>query len=394
MTHAFALIVLMSILGLPIDASTLDGQRLSGELQSLNGTEAVLTADGESRTIPLSELSELQFSKTAATDSLPLSTQRVLQLRDGSVLTPTTLTAAKQQFSVTSDALGEWSVPKSSVASVRLASLDSKIAQAWESLLERKTRDDLVVIRKGDALDHVTGVVSTIDNESISLLLDGNAVELPRSRVFGVIYAAPQSSTVSSVCILELVDGQRLALSEIRLDGDAFAIKSTAGPSLSIPVSDVRRIDFSLGKIEQLAEMEPTSVQYPVDHPLYLEEVWKYRIGRNSRGEPLQLAGKHYDNGLWIHSGTVLRFRLGRQYRRLQSLIGIDEDLGDCAPQVGLIIRGDGRVLHEVDVARSDEVRRLDLDVAGVRELEIEVVSSDPNGICEHLDLVEARLIK
>ncbi|MEZ6050900.1 MAG: NPCBM/NEW2 domain-containing protein [Planctomycetaceae bacterium] len=393
MIPTITITVLLLASSLPVDVATLDGQQLSGDVQSLSNTEIVLTVDGEPRTFALKELKELTPSETSVTTTTAPSAP-ALRLHDGSVLTPSTISAANQQFVLVDDKLGEMMVPKASVQSLRLALLDSKIASAWEELLQRDTRDDLVVIRKGDALDHVGGVVSTIGETSISVLIDGRAVDLPRQRVFGVIYAGSETKGVEPLCLIELTDGQRLAATEIRLDNDAFVIKTVGENVLTVGASDVSRIDFSLGKIEYLTAMEPVSVTYPVDHPLFLEEVWKYRSGRNSRGKPLTLGSQQYDNGLWMHSGTVLRYRLGRQYRRFHCLMGIDGDLGACMPQVGLEIRGDGRVLFESQVARDDDPRELDLEVADVRELEIEVTSTDTNGICEHLDLVEARLIK
>lgn len=393
MTSTIAISTLLCLLGLPIDASLLDGQQLSAELQSVNSTETVLLVDGEARTLPLSELQEFRFTSSASGAQLPSSRPSV-RLRDGSLLTADSLTVAKQQFTLINSQLGELDLPQASVSSVRLVPLDSTIDPAWDEFLSRDTRDDLIVVRKGDALDHVAGVVSTISEDSIGLLLDGRAIDLPRKRVFGIVYAASEVEVPSPLCVIEFIDGQRLAAAKLDFTDDTLSLTTSEGQELSPAADMIKRIDFSLGKIMYLAQMEPTSIDYPTDHPLYLEAVWKYRKGQNSRGAPLQLGGRQYDNGIWIHSGTVLRYRLGRQYRRLQSLMGIDEDLGDCAPKIGVVIRGDGKALFEQDVTREDDVRELDLDVSEVRELEIEVVSNDPNGICEHLDLVEARLIK
>ncbi|MCA9073786.1 MAG: NPCBM/NEW2 domain-containing protein [Planctomycetaceae bacterium] len=391
MTSTITISTLLCLWGLPIDASLLDGERLSGELQSVSSTEAVLVVDGENRTIPLSEFQEFRW--TDSNTPLP-SSRPALQTHDGSLLTAESLTAAKQEFTLTNSRLGELIIPKASVSNLRLGPLDSTVAAAWEAFLSRESQDDLIVIRKGDALDHVAGVVSTISDDSIGLLLDGRAIDLPRSRVFGIIYASSEVPASSPLCVVEFTDSQRLAAVDMAFADDKLSLTTSEGQVFSLATDAIKRIDFSLGKIMYLSQTEPASVKYPTDHPLYLEAVWKYRRGQNSRGASLQLGGRQYDNGIWVHSGTVLRYRLGRQYRRFQSLMGIDEDLGDCAPQLGLVIRGDGRVLYEQDVKRTDEVRELDLDVSDVRELEIEVTSTDPNGICEHLDLVEARLIK
>ncbi|MBX3436877.1 MAG: NPCBM/NEW2 domain-containing protein [Planctomycetaceae bacterium] len=395
MHHALAFAAAVCLAGMPVDVAQLDGQRLSGELQSLTKSGLVVAVAGESRTIPLSELQEVQANAASSPDarSGTLRSEISVTLRDGSVLLPQQFSASTREATLVHPKLGELKVPKAAIAHVRLARTDQGLSAAWDALLERSQRNDLVVVRKGEALDHVEGVVGAITAESLSLLLEGRPLPIPRNRVFGVIYASADVAT-KPVCRFDLIDGQQLAASAARYEGDAFVIDLVAGGSMTVAASDVRRIDFSLGKIRLLADLEPTSVEYPSGLPTELADVWKFRRGRNSRGEPLLLGGETRADGLWIHSGTTLRYRLGREFRRLQGQMGIDEDIGDCAPTVGVVVRGDGRVLLEQSVSRGDSVQSIDLDVAGVRELEIVVTSNDPDGICEHLDLVEARLIK
>lgn len=395
MLKTAALISLLILADLPADVSTLDGQRLTGELQSISAKEVVVQVDGESRTIPVSNLQEVRPKRDEGQAS-PLTvgvSPITVTLHDGSLLLPSEFSATSRQATVTSSLLGQLQVPKGNVAHVRFARMDQSLAPAWQALLEREHRNDLVIVRKGEALDHVEGVVGTIDAAKVNLLLDGNTIPIPRNRVFGVIYAKT-GAAVRPLCSFDLTDGQQLAAAAAQLEGETFTVEMTSGEKITVPAEDVRRIDFSLGKIRSLADLEPTSVEYPADLLPQLARVWQYRRGQNSRGAPLLLGGQTYDDGLWIHSGTKLRYRLGREYRRLNGLMGIDEDIGECMPEVGVIIRGDGRELLNTKLSRGDDPHALDLDVAGIRELEIEVVSTDPDGVCEHLDLVEARLIK
>jgi hypothetical protein len=395
MLNAAALISLAVVSSLPVKVSTLDGQRLSGALQSLSPTEAVVVVGEETRTLPVSNLHEVRPHSDADVQPRPPDRLEIsVTLRDGSLLLPTEFTATQREAALVCPLLGDVRAPKAAVASIRLQRLTSKLAAPWQDLLQREHRDDMVVVRKGDALDHVGGVVGTISAESVSLLLEGQTIPIPRSRVFGVIYATGNRADEKPLCRFDLIDGQQLAAASARLEEDAFLVQATSGAEVRLAAGDVQRIDFSLGKIRSLMDVEPTLVTYPEDHPLYLADVWKVRRGRNSRGDPLLLGGQAYEDGLWIHSGTTLRYRLGRQFRRLRGRMGIDEDIGECAPTVGVVFRGDGRVLLETTVSRGDDVRDLDLDVEGVRELEIAVTSTDPHGICEHLDLVEARLVK
>ncbi len=395
MLTSSAIVCLVVLSGLPVEVTKLDGEHLAGELQSVSSAEVVVAVDGESRAIAADELHEVRPSADAAGEALAAVRSEIgVTLRDGSLLLPGEFSASQREATLSSPQLGELRVPKAFVANVRLSRTDAKLTAAWQTLLERDQPDDLVVVRKGDALDHVEGVVGAINAKSVNLLLDGRAIPIPRSRVFGVIYAATKSAGATPLCRFDLADGQQLVATAVQLEGNAFTVEMMSGVKAKIPAAEVRRIDFSLGKIRSLAEFDPASVRYPDDLLPELKSIWQYRRGRNSRGEPLLLGGRSYDDGLWIHSGTTLRYRLGREYRRLRGLMGIDEDIGGCSPEIGVTLRGDGRVLLDVTLHRGDEVHELDVNLDGIRELEIAVTGTDPDGICEHLDLVEARLIK
>jgi len=114
-----------------------------------------------------------------------------------------------------------------------------------------------------------------------------------------------------------------------------------------------------------------------------------------NNNQRLSLNGKTYNRGLWIHSWTMLSYKLDGQYRKFQALMGIDgavasNGLGD----VQVIIRGDDRVLLDAEVNGLDDPRQLDIDVEGIKQLEIEVGYGKNYAISDHLNLVEAKLLK
>lgn len=386
-----ATLLLLFAGAIPVEATTLDGVTTAGELSELTGQAAIVTVDGAAQQLPFADLHELRL-RDPATQRPPAQQVR---LHDGSQFGVNEIGVSSQAASIVHPTFGSFEVPRSAVASIRLGKIDSKVESAWSELLNRETRDDLVVIRKGDALDFVDGVISGIDDESVRLLSGGSPFPVPRKNVFGIVFATSSKADSTPVGRLDLVSGGQAIIDSITLKDDAFAVRLVAGPELMVPSDDVARIDFSLGKVLFLADAEPTDVTYPTDHELFLLDVWKYRKGRNSYNDPLQVGRKTYPHGLWIHSGTTLRYRLNREYRHFRAVAGIAGGIGDtCKPSVGLVIRGDGRELSNLTISRGDEVRDLDIDLTGVRELEIDVTSTDPDGVCEHLGLGDARVIK
>ena len=73
--------------------------------------------------------------------------------------------------------------------------------------------------------------------------------------------------------------------------------------------------------------------------------------------------------------------------------MGIDQAVAPLG-NVHVVISGDGKTLLESDVRGSDQPQNLDLDVAGVRDLEILVDFGGDLDIADHLDLADAKVIK
>jgi hypothetical protein len=188
-----------------------------------------------------------------------------------------------------------------------------------------------------------------------------------------------------------LIDGSVVRCRKVSFDGAELAIELLTGAAAKVPSQNVRALDFSLGKVRYLSQLEPREVK----HTPYFDHTWEYERDRNKDGGPLQLGDKVYARGLWIHSKTFLRYRIAGEYRRFQAVVGIDYLVArNGRGDVHVVISGDGRTLWEADVRGTSDPQTIDLDVSGVRDLEILVDFGGDLDIADHLDLADARLIK
>lgn len=381
-----------------VDVTLLDGRTLQGALESLSAAELRLRSADGATTVAAADVLELRFPRAAAEDALEQSQRIEVRLVDGTVLLCTKYVSAGRSATLASAALGSQQVPLEQVRSVRLAALDSKVRDAWSELRTREARGDLLVVRKGDTLDFVGGVVAEVADASVEVLVDNREVPVPRERVFGIVYPRPAPARDAAVCELALDSGDRLRLSEIALTETELNAALVSGPRATVPVGLVRSIDFGLGRVRYLADLPEAATYSPVGL-IGSEDVMKVRKNGNSLGGALRVGKTMYARGLWIHSGTTLRYRLNRDYRRLQGVVGIERSSDSCArlaPAVHVVVLGDGKVLLEADFTWAGEPQTVDFDVGGVRDLEIRVlpVSAETLGACEHLAIAEARVIK
>ncbi|QDU36199.1 NPCBM/NEW2 domain protein [Maioricimonas rarisocia] len=399
---ATTLLLMSAALAADARVTTQDGTELTGTLEAVSPEEIRIDAGDGVQTLPLDQVRQIGFGEASATARPPADAVE-LRLADGSLLHAATLTATVQETSIASPALGDAKLATNLVQSVRFAAVDERVSAAWEEMSARKTQNDLLVIRKGDALDFAAGLVGEISAESVTLLLNQREIAVPRERVFGVVYAERKAPTGDVLCQIRTDAADVLQVARLSVTEEGLEARLIAGVTLTIDPGHARVADFGLGRSRYLADFEVNVRYEPVglialpfsnDAPI----TQKMRANRTLDDSRLVLARSVYDRFLWFHSGTTARYRLNRDYKRLQGTVGIDDSPPGCREfdtRVNLVIVGDGRTLLETEVRRGADPQDLDIDVEGIRDLEIRVQSpGETLGHCEHLGFAEARVLK
>jgi len=392
----WSLLLVLVALPLPaVEIETLSGDRHSGELVELTDEMAVVKQDQASLRLPLASVIEIRFPSAAAAEA---STGPRVALADGSRLTLSNFSIAGDKARCESSC-GKFTVSVTRVSHVRFGISTTKLDEAWKSLLERESKNDLLVVKKEDVLDFVAGECGDVAGlgdaaGKIAFLLDGDEVPVARDKVYGIIFHRRVPNLPKSVCQVRLAGGDVLSAAKFAWDGKELKVRLVAGGDLVIPVALVAAIDFSADRISYLSDLKPRDVQYV---PFFDINLYEYRRDRSLDGTPLTLAGKTYAKGLAMHSKATLKYRIGGEYTRFRAIAGIDDSVRgqNKHENVQLVISGDGKKLFDQEVKATDPPRPIDLDVAGVRDLEILVdFGSDMRDIADHLDLADAKLLK
>lgn len=375
------------------EVETLNGDKHAGSLATLSDTGVVLRKGETDVSVPLSDVLELRLLSNEIPD--PATGARIAFL-DGTRLTCGNVTVKNDKARLESPLCGTVEVPVARIASVRFGISTKTLDEMWEKLLTRESKTDLLVVKKEDAnkdvvLDFLTGVAGDV-GEKVNFLIDGDEIPVGREKVYGLIFHRRTMAAAKPAAQVALLGGDVLQVSEAVWDGTAFKMKLAAGGQATVAADKVLSLDFSAGKVRYLSQMEPRDMKYT---PFFDDKItdYAYRRDRTYYGHPLKLAGKTYGRGLWIHSKTFLRYRIAGDYNRFKALMGIDDDVRPKG-NVHVVISADGKVLHESDVKGSDAPVALDLDVSGVRDLDILVDFGTDIDIADHLDLIEARVVK
>jgi hypothetical protein len=374
----------------------LTGEPQTGALSELTAEAVVLEAAAGAETIDLDSLRSLQFEGVEPPDEFADPPAAEVVLTDGTRLAATAFASQLMEATIDVELIGPVRLPRSALRAVRLASPE-KVTARWSELLERENAADMLVVRKQDALDFVEGTAGDVGATEITFLLDGQSRTLPRERAFGIIYARPTSEPPRPTMVVH-VGRSSLQSASLSLDPSQATAALAAGPLVPLPRDAIRSVEFS-GRVRFLGDLTP-AVELPSG--VAVEEQYRYfRRGTEPFGAPLRIGADEIiaRDGLWMHSGVTARYRINRDYRRLAALVGMDHNVAGNR-QVRLVISGDGQPLFDETIAWTDDAREIDLDVSGVRDLEIEARRTEDSlennlfGIQEHLDLGNIRLIR
>ncbi len=378
------------------EVEKLGGGRLVGPIVALDADSlTVRTGDGP---VALDAQDVARLSRVETAGQAPPSDVSV-ELIDGSRLAATDYTIGGRTAQITAPGGDVTELAPGDVAAVQFQPATEQSAAEWTRILDSARQSDLLVVRKGPSLDYHRGALGEVTSSVVEFHLDGERLPVPRTKVFGLIYYRSAGRDLpEAACWLTEADGSRWAVRSIRLEDDLLRWTTPLGIEVSRAPADVARLDFSQGKIVYLSDLEPESSEWtpyfgPARELPVLNEFFRPREDRGLDLGPLRIDGVEYAKGLALHSRTRLVYRLPGRFRRFQAVAGIHDRV---RPQgnVRLVIRGDDRVLWEGSVAGTEGGQEIDVDLGGVRRLEILADYGDALDVGDHLDLGKARIIK
>jgi alpha-galactosidase len=106
-------------------------------------------------------------------------------------------------------------------------------------------------------------------------------------------------------------------------------------------------------------------------------------------GSPISMLGQVYPTGIGVASPSTVRYYLGDDCSRLTATVGIDDAVRNVGPEGGTAtfqVVGDGRVLFDSGVLTRDDVRQVDVDLTGVRVLDLVVGDAGDGGYNDRAD--------
>lgn len=389
-----------------VEVSTLDGRVVAGRLSELSARTATVETPAGPVRMPAAELLEVRCPEARAlpADADPGPWMSV-RTQDGAAMSARSVTVKGDVATLVNPWMGAVTLPRTALRSLRIGSDDAVVRDGWKQLLDRTGKRDLLVIRKGEVLDHLDGVAGAIDADAVRFLVDGDEVTVKREKVFGIIYARSEEPG-KVIARVDLLGGDVLLVREAAWNGMQWRLTLPRSVSLSAPAAAVQSIDFSISRVAYLSAPSPAPPTQPtaltiepreIKHTPFFNDEWEVQRDRDFSGRRLRVGSRTFTHGLAVHSRTLLRYRLAGEYRRFQAWVGLDPEVPDGAfhGDAHVVIRGDGKVLFESDFIAGQPPETLDLPVIGVNDLELFVdYGRDKLDIGDRVHFGDARVVK
>lgn len=395
MWHIF-LSLLLSAVSPAFEVQTLDGRTLLGSLTELSADRLVLQTTNGPLSLETEKLLALSLKHSPAASSTAPGAW--IELVDGSTIVALQYTVQGSQARIALLSGEVIETPASTIRTVRLQSESAAVAEQWSDIMDKKLEGDLLIVRKGDNLDYHQGVLLDVSPDTVKFQLDGDVLAIKREKVQGFVYHHPSGEALPNpICTVVDTYGSHWRIHKIALE-EKLQCVTPAGLMFSYSPEMVSQIDFSRGKIIYLSDLKPESIAWT---PLFstaktfssLQQFYAPRLDRNFESNPLQVAGTEYSKGLAIHSRTEINYRLPGSFNRLKAVAGIDDSVRPHG-NVRLVIRGDNKTLLDTFIVGTDDPKPIDLDISGMRRLNIFVDFGNQVGFGNNLDLCNARITK
>lgn len=372
---------------------TLTGNTVEGELAGISDKEIVLRGKDGPVATPFAKVLDLELRPSA----LPAATTRYddVELTDGSLLHCTEISLKNKEVVLKLVVGPEVKLPLSAVAHILREANDAKGRDDWRRLLAKQGNRDLLAVKKSDVLNGLEGTLGEADEKGETIgfeLASGKKVRVAMDKVHGLSFYRKLELNEETPALCKVIDTLQdvLTAGTIAEGEKSYTVTTVAGARVEFPKDRIARLDFSKGRLAYLSDLEPVKKVEKAD----LGGINYYRRDKNLNDEPLCLAGKIYPKGLALQAYTELVYDIGGEYREFKAVLGVDDKVGGDS-QVKFTIEGDNRVLYTGVISRQDpKPTPLAVDVRNVKQLRIVVVSVNPLGLGNHVDVADARVSK
>ena len=354
--------------------SMLNGPPVVGSLVSADSRNVVVKTENGVIEKPAADIGQVSFANKRHTQSLPVE----LFMMDGSKAFGDRLNGKSSEGWRLRDSTGkEFTIPSKSLKAARLNAIVPELVNAWQSaILETTNSDAVIVLRPGNSLDRINGVIVQVQETSITFDLDGQQIDIPIEKLIGLVWFQRELQRVKPTVEVSLTDHSVWMAESLTLKSNVLELSTPIGQSVAIPLARILSINYSTANIRWLSEVEPleavTERQIDFKTPIAsLDRALAPRFVVNGRAPlPASLAA---DKDLYFPSPGHYVFRVPEGFSSLQCRIERTDD-GSQRTDLNIEVWQDDQRISEQLLLHNADFADLDIPLKPEKKTKLAVI--------------------
>lgn len=396
----------------------IDRAPFSGQVLAISNTSVEIAEGNKLTQIATDKLRRLGFSGQAESSSSSAigsadggALARQSTLVDGSTFqfSQFTMSAGTAEFQL--PGAQKLSVPATQLHRVQLQQLNEAQAAQWQAISQSRTSSDLLVlIRANDALEKLEGVISKISTESVSFDFGGQVIDAPLAKLAGITFftspEASRGSTTAGQGDKEKQNGKLIAIVSDRSHNKWLAaniemargssnveLRLQGGLPVTLPLDQVREIDFSSGNMRFLAELQPLVNESTGRFQLGIEIAGAASLFGARVSEQRQRGTHSLGPSLEFLGSGVVEYRVPPEFSRLVGAFEL-RPKGSRFTPCRVTIKLENKVLWQEILTEVGQLKQIDVLIEPDQRLRIEVQADSPTPVGDVVLCHDLRFIK
>jgi hypothetical protein len=301
-----------------------------------------------------------------------------------------------REVTLVSDLWDVVTLPRSAVTAVIFDMPgDGASTRALEERIQNAPADnDTLLLSNGDRL---TGRLGSFADDKLTLKTEEMAFVVERSRAAAVVFGhrATGEPKRGIQTWIGLRDGSRFLADRFTVRDGQATIELATASTVSLKIDAITALQPIGGDTVYLSDLNDASYR----HIPFLSLAWDYARDRNVTGGPLLADGRLHLKGLGMHSAARITYDLAGEYRAFQAEAGIDDSTGGRGSVTCRVFVDEGagkwQLKYDSPVIRGgDKPIPVEVELGGVKRLSLLVDFADRGDVLDHINWLDARLVK
>ena len=249
-----------------VKAIRLDGSVVQGNLSRIEDRIVAIESTSGMVEVRYEDLDRVTIERPSEPTNRVSNAQETVVLIDGSKVICRAFAGRDDRWNAISPTGKALEFAKGSVESLLMQSLSPTVRQEWTRIqAEPRTGDEMVIARKGDAIDRASGMIISISPEAIEFSFDGQVLQAPRSKLVGLLWFRSQEKRVEPAIQVRTDDGSQWEAIALSIDdspssgGGGLRWTTPCGVEATEVWQHLTEINFSAANVVWLASQAPLS---------------------------------------------------------------------------------------------------------------------------------------